>query len=126
MATIKSLLRTAGMNIGARAFEPDASRVIVIGNTGNTYVAPNDGWVCVQAVSTENGAYANVYTDAVTVSESVPYSGNSVQVLIPVKKGDTVHMYEGSVESLIRKFVPALGGGVNRFIINGLGGFCHA
>lgn len=99
------------MNIGARAFEPDAERAIVIENSTRTYVAPNDGWVCTQAVSTEVGAYANLYTKALTVSETVPFEGNSVQVFIPVKKGETVHMYEGNVKSLVRKFLPALGGG---------------
>ncbi len=109
------------MNIGARAFEPDAGRAIVIENSGSTYVAPNDGWVCTQAVSTAAGAYANLYTEAVTVSETVPYEGNTVQVFIPVKKGDTVHMYEGSVKSLVRKFLPALGG-VKSLYINYLSG----
>lgn len=122
MATIKNLMRVTVMNIGARAFEPDAERAIVIENSTSTYVAPNDGWVCTQAVSTEVGAYANLYTKAVTVSETVPYEGNAVQVLIPVKKGETVHMYEGSVKSLVRKFLPALGGGVKSLYINYLSG----
>lgn len=121
MATIKNLMRATVMNIGARAFEPDAERAIVIENSAVTYVAPNDGWVCTQAVSTSVGAYANLYTDAITVSETVPYEGNSVQVFIPVKKGDTVRMYEGSVKSLVRKFLPALGG-VKSLYINYLSG----
>ena len=111
MATMKDFLRKAVLNGGAKAYGPDETRAITLDANVETYVAPSNGWVAIQAKATAVGAWTSAYTVALTSTSTVPYKDNNVQIFIPVKKGEIVSMYQGEVTNLVKRFLPAVGGG---------------
>lgn len=133
----KDFLRSFG-KASSRLAYPSAQGITLSPTVGQsfTYTAPQDGTFFMEVSGYGDLGWINVY-DTVTTgenwrSQTCPKSANGLSsVNFQCRKGDvlTVDTGNDAYTSITCRFFPSLanvlGGVVNRFIINGLGGILY-
>lgn len=111
MATKKDYLRAAILSGGATAAMPSTSAIAIpIGR----YIAPTNGYVCVQANGSQLTSYVAVTLDQ-GVQQIIPATavGQGLSAYIPIGKGQSVSTVAQDFSAVNCLFVKLVGGGKN-------------
>ena len=122
--SIKNQLRAAILSGGATASMPSTNAIVI---PSGRYIAPTNGYVCVQANGSQLTSYVAVTLDQ-GVQQIIPATavGQGLSAYTPIGKGQSVTTVAQDFSAVNCLFVKLVGGGVKTLWHSLFGGLCHA
>ena len=122
--SIKNQLRAAILSGGATASMPSTNAIVI---PSGRYIAPTNGYVCVQANGSQLTSYVAVTLDQ-GVQQIIPATavGQGLSAYTPIGKGQSVTTVAQDFSAVNCLFVKLVWGGVKTLWHSLFGGLCHA
>jgi hypothetical protein len=104
--------------IGAASAMPsDKYKDLTLGSSGDTYVAPADGWFALNKMTNSTNQYANFVneTNGINMTAFYPTTGSNLRLYIPAKRSDVIKCsYNAGGTTNVFRFVYAQGAEVEK------------